>query len=166
MHRHLCFVRAVRGPNEVIAALICIPILTACWKSLYDHQRIYLLNHPPPGEAPLAEKSVYKLDGAPIWLGPPTPEYRGVMERNDAARDYKWMPVIPISLDTFFRVVSIEKKKIDAVPPLANGIKAEFFDPDYSPVATSANQTLGRPLHGIDTRHPAEVKRVNQPERP
>jgi hypothetical protein len=134
------------------------------WESLRDNQRINLLRNSPFWKDLLTKQSINKFYGAPIRPSPAVWKHRGVMKCNHAAGNYKWVPVVPIPLNTFFRVVSIQKEEVNLMPPANDGVEAEFFDPNDRSVSAIFDYSVSRSFRSIDGTHPAEMERVDQPK--
>src|SRR6266568_546027 len=88
----------------------------------------------------------------PVRLGPPSWKQPCVVESDHATRHYKTIPVVPIPLDSWLRVVSIDEKKVDLIMPVFCRIETEFLYPNDSSIGATLNRPVRRSPHGVNAR--------------
>jgi hypothetical protein len=88
------------------------------------------------------------------------------VEHDDATGNYVSAPVIPVPLNSEFRVITVDEQKFDLIAPLFCSVEAEFLNPDDASIVAALKRSVRGALHGIDPAHATEVEGVYQPQSP
>jgi hypothetical protein len=88
------------------------------------------------------------------------------MESDHATRDDVFMPVIPIPLNPWFRVITIHKQKVYFIVPICYRLEAKFVYPNNTPIVNLTYCPVCYAFHSVQTGHTTEVERINQPKAP